>query len=64
MRTGMVFDIEEFAVHAGPGIRATGFLFDAIVNPGSPLRCPRSPDSRFIDKIRLISEGRALAKIK
>lgn len=33
MSTGMVFDIKEFAVHDGPGVRTTVFL------KGCPLRC-------------------------
>lgn len=33
MRTGVVFDIKEFAVHDGPGIRLTVFL------KGCPLHC-------------------------
>jgi pyruvate formate lyase activating enzyme len=33
MLTGMVFDIREFAVHDGPGVRTTVFL------KGCPLRC-------------------------
>lgn len=33
MRTGTIFDIKEFAVHDGPGVRQTVFL------KGCPLRC-------------------------
>jgi pyruvate formate lyase activating enzyme len=33
MKTGIVFDIKEFAVHDGPGIRTTVFM------KGCPLRC-------------------------
>jgi pyruvate formate lyase activating enzyme len=33
METGVVFDIQEFAVHDGPGVRTTVFL------KGCPLRC-------------------------
>ena len=33
MLTGMVFDIREFTVHDGPGLRTTVFL------KGCPLRC-------------------------
>ncbi len=34
MTTGLVFDIQHFSVHDGPGIRSTVFL------KGCPLRCP------------------------
>ncbi len=35
MKTGILFDIKEFAVHDGPGIRTTVFM------KGCALRCPR-----------------------
>ena len=37
MSTGIVFDIKEFAVFDGPGIRTTVFM------KGCPLRCQRIP---------------------
>lgn len=42
MTTGIVFDIREFAVHDGPGIRTTVFL------KGCPLRCSwcHNPESQ------------------
>lgn len=52
MEKGMVFDIERFAVHDGPGIRTVVFF------KGCPLRCPwcanpesqaRSPQMGFIE---------------
>jgi len=49
MRTGVVFDIKEFAVHDGPGIRTTVFL------KGCPLACTwchnpegQSPEAQVI----------------
>jgi glycyl-radical enzyme activating protein family len=51
MKTGIIFSIEEFAIHDGPGIRTTFFL------KGCPLRCvwchnPEgiSPQPQFIQK--------------
>ncbi|MCK5075798.1 MAG: 4Fe-4S cluster-binding domain-containing protein, partial [Calditrichia bacterium] len=41
---GIVFDIKKFAVHDGPGIRATVFL------KGCPLRCAwcHNPESQSL----------------
>jgi pyruvate formate lyase activating enzyme len=51
MKTGVIFSIEEFAIHDGPGIRTTLFL------KGCPLRCtwchnPEgiSPKPQYIEK--------------
>ncbi len=44
METGIVFDIERFAVHDGPGIRTVVFF------KGCPLRCPwcANPESQLL----------------
>ncbi len=51
MKTGMLFDIKELAVHDGPGIRTTVFL------KGCPLRCTwchnpesQSPEPQFMHR--------------
>ena len=51
MEKGIVFSIEEFAIHDGPGIRTTVFL------KGCPLRCawchnPEgiSPEPQYMDR--------------
>lgn len=49
MKTGIVFDIREFAVHDGPGIRTTVFL------KGCPLRCQwcHNPEGMTKDPITI-----------
>ena len=37
---GIVFNIQKFSIHDGPGVRTTVFL------KGCPLRCKRSPLQR------------------
>ena len=51
MLTGIVFDIKEFAVHDGPGIRTTVFL------KGCPLRCTwcHNPESQSSEPQILVS---------
>ena len=43
MTTGIVFDIKEFAVHDGPGLRTTVFM------KGCPLTCSwcHNPESQW-----------------
>ena len=45
-QTGLIYDIQGFSVHDGPGIRTTVFL------KGCPLRCPwcHSPESQSFEK--------------
>lgn len=61
--TGLVFDVQRFSVHDGPGIRTTVFL------KGCPLRCPwcQNPESLraapelSFDAARCRSSGECLA---
>ncbi|NLJ41110.1 MAG: radical SAM protein [Clostridiales bacterium] len=54
MSTGMIFDIIEFAVHDGPGIRKTVFF------KGCPLRCNwcHNPESQSFEKEVMVIKGR------
>lgn len=53
MAKGIIFDIEEFAVHDGPGIRKTVFL------KGCPLRCNwcHNPEGMSFKKEMMVSKG-------
>ncbi len=53
MATGIVFDIKEFAVHDGPGIRTTVFL------KGCPLRCLwcHNPEGMDVRPQLMVSEN-------
>ncbi|NIP41412.1 MAG: 4Fe-4S cluster-binding domain-containing protein, partial [candidate division Zixibacteria bacterium] len=44
MKTGIIFDIKEFAIHDGPGLRTTVFL------KGCPLDCSwcHNPEGKSI----------------
>ena len=56
MQTALVFDIEKFAVHDGPGIRTVVFL------KGCPLRCIwcHNPESQSFEQERMASaDGRS-----
>lgn len=59
MRTGIVFDIKEFAVHDGPGIRTTVFL------KGCPLRCAwcHNPESFSATSGRPLTAGEVMAEV-
>lgn len=50
---GMVFDIQRFSVHDGPGIRTTIFL------KGCPLRCPwcQNPESQNVEPELFFTEA-------
>ncbi|AYO31331.1 glycyl-radical enzyme activating protein [Biomaibacter acetigenes] len=53
MTKGMIFDIEEFAVHDGPGIRKTVFF------KGCPLKCNwcHNPEGMSFKKELMVSKG-------
>lgn len=53
MARGIIFDIEEFAVHDGPGIRKTVFF------KGCPLRCNwcHNPEGMSFKKELMVSKG-------
>jgi pyruvate formate lyase activating enzyme len=53
MLTGVVFDIKEFAVHDGPGLRVTVFL------KGCPLRCSWCHNPEGQSPVRQILRGGA-----
>jgi hypothetical protein len=48
MTTGIVFDIREFTIHSGPGIRMTVFLLGAAHSraPGATTRKAWTPRRR------------------
>ena len=56
MDTGLVFDIQKYSIHDGPGIRTTVFL------KGCPLHCPwcHNPESRSPDVEISWSEARCI----
>jgi pyruvate formate lyase activating enzyme len=53
MQSGMIFDIREFTVHDGPGIRTTVFL------KGCPLRCSWCHNPEGMSPLREIIENPA-----
>lgn len=57
---GRIYDIQEFSVHDGPGIRTTVFL------KGCPLRCPwcHSPESQSFDFQMSYSDVRCIGTEK
>ncbi|MEW6250451.1 MAG: 4Fe-4S dicluster domain-containing protein, partial [Planctomycetota bacterium] len=54
--TGLVFDIQRYAIHDGPGIRTTVYL------KGCPLRCAwcHNPESQAGAAEVIVSEGRCI----
>jgi len=57
MQTGLVFNIQKYSLHDGPGIRTTVFL------KGCPLRCwwCHNPEGMSPDPEILVAEGRCTA---
>src|SRR5512136_2507416 len=53
MTTGIVFDIQEFTVHDGPGVRITVFL------KGCPLACMwcHNPEGQSFEPQQMVSPG-------
>jgi pyruvate formate lyase activating enzyme len=56
-KTGLVFDIQRFSIHDGPGIRTTVFL------KGCPLACPwcHNPESQASTPELMLWPGRCIA---
>ena len=57
MRSGLVFDVQRYSIHDGPGIRTSVFL------KGCPLTCwwCHNPESRDTSPVVHYAAGRCLA---